>query len=128
MPCCKMALARPSACWSSAGTRERCAACQSWSVLRALPHEEAAAAQQIARLPLGARVNVSEREHAATEHVGEFAGIDLVALEILQVLDGSTRLECGHRTADFLPVSSEHHLSRMHLDSHPAHLEAAFFS
>src|SRR6266542_5661929 len=30
--------------------------------LRALPDEEAAAAQQVARLPLGARVDVSERE------------------------------------------------------------------
>jgi len=53
--------------------------------LRTLPHEEAAATQQVARLPLGPRIDVSERKHAAAEHVGELAGVDLVALGLAAV-------------------------------------------
>ena len=42
------------------------------------PGGQSAAAQQVACLPLGARIDVSEREHAAAEHVGQLAGVDLV--------------------------------------------------
>src|ERR1051325_4637690 len=42
-------------------------------------------AQQIARLPPGARIDASKREHAAAQHGRELAGVDLVALGLAAV-------------------------------------------
>ena len=85
--------------------------------LSPLPDEEAAAAQQVARLPLGARVDVSEGEHAAAEHVGEFAGVDLVALGLaaVDVLHGQGVAEHEGNAFVFAeigePVPREHALA-----------------
>jgi len=69
------------------------------------------------RLPFGARVDVGERKHAAAEHVGELAGVDLVAFgfALVDVLHGQGVPEDEGDALNFAevgePVPGEHALA-----------------
>ena len=85
--------------------------------LAALPHEERAAAQQVARGALGARVDVGQRESAAAQERGDLPGVDLVVLGLAAV-DGLHVEGVAQREGDGVvfakvgePVPGEHALA-----------------